>query len=110
MEMDALIFSAMADAGLSDLGWYVPPGQPTTAAVQCNVMIDRDVEIYGDEQTEVAARVVTASFQRFQVDPKRGGTIVLGLDPLSPTAERFAVKDQLSLDESLSVWMVTDAR
>lgn len=110
MEMDALIFGAMAAAGLNDPGWYVPPGQPASAAVRCDVMIDRDVEIYGDERTEVAARVVTATFQRGQVDPKRGGTIVLGLDPLSPSAERFAVKDQLSLDESQSVWMVTDAR
>lgn len=107
--LDATIDRALKAAGLVDAAFYVPPGAPPIAAMPCEVLVDRDVEVYGDEGTEVAARITTVTFQRLHVEPRRGGTVVIGQAPGHPAAERLKLGAPVEQDESRAVWSAIDA-
>lgn len=106
--MDAALDQAFKAAGLADSAFYIAPGQPVATAVPCDPLVDRDVEIYGDEGAEVAARVTTVTLRRAQVDARRGALLVLGSDPSDPAAERFRLAAPVGSDESRTIWQVID--
>lgn len=97
-ELDAQIMGAFVDAGMADSGTYTPPGGGAGGA--CDVLIDRDVKLYGDDQAQVAtSHLVVTLFLATVAAPERGGTITVG-------SETFKLDAKLDEDESQSRWVV----
>jgi hypothetical protein len=95
--LDADLMAAFKDAGLADAGTYTPPGGG--AAVAVDVMVDRGVEIFGDEGNGIPAPAVTVTLLLAQVSPAKGGTVIADGDT-------FILCDELQRDESRVRWTV----
>lgn len=95
----AAIGSFMA-AGMADSAKYTP--KAGGAAVICDVMVDRAVQQWGDDPMPVAAGDITVTFQRAQLVPEKGGTVVVDGDT-------YRLTDKLFDDGSLIRWAVTRA-
>lgn len=97
-DLDADIAAALVDAGLADVATYTPPGGGS--AVPCTVYVDRDVQVYGDDQMPVGAPRTLITIFRSDVDaPARLGTVTL-----TETAETFKLDEVLKKDESRQQW------
>lgn len=99
--LDDRVLGMLRRAGLSDAGEFraagLPAGAPGTA---CDVLVDRDVRLFGDDDAEVATPHVVVTLYHAQVQPSRGATVVVG-------AETFRLEALLSQDESKSRWVVS---
>lgn len=110
--LDASISAAFASAGMADAALYlpeatVPPAVPAPVAAACTVLVDRDIEIYGQEQPDVATRHVVVTLFRGEVEPAQYGTVTL-VDTLTGLAgEAFRLEAKLDEDESKSRWVVS---
>lgn len=92
--LDEVIFAAFKGAGFADVAVY--------GVTPCDVLVDRGVQVLGDEPGSIAGQRVVVTFQRRQVAPARGGALRIG-------EETFELSEQLSEDESLSTWVVQRA-
>lgn len=102
-EFDAAIVGGLAGAGMADAaGYLAPAAAPGTEATACTVLVDRDVEIFGEESPDVATRHVVVTLFRADVTPKQFGTVTLDAG-----GEVFRLEAKLDEDESKSRWVVT---
>lgn len=93
----AAIGSFMA-AGMADAAQYTAPGVGAVP-VSCGVMVDRGTQVWGDDASPVALGEISIAFQRSQVTPERGGTVVVDGDT-------YRLTDKLRDDASLVRWLV----
>ena len=99
-ELDAGIVGAFADAGMADAATYTPPGGGT--AVACSVLVDRNVQFFGDDGAEiVGTRDLVSLFLSEVAAPARGGTVTL-----TATSEVLKLDQPDARDESMSRWVV----
>lgn len=96
-EFDAAAIGAFLDGGMADDATYTPPGGG--AGVPCQVLVDRDVEDFGEDDAPVSLRRTRIAFQRAEVEPVAMGQVVVG-------AETFTLAKRTRYDESLSAWWV----
>lgn len=97
-QFDAAAFACFLGAGMADTGEYTAPtGGPSIA---CEVLVDRNVRDFGDDASPVSASYTLVTFQRAQVAPARGGTVVV-------EGESFMLDAEVRCDESVSRWVVT---
>jgi len=94
---DASAFAAFRDAGVADDALYMPPGGG--AAVPCVVLVDRGLREFGDDGASVATRYVRIEFQLAEVQPTRGGKVIVD-------GETFVLDADEDKDESASRWVV----
>lgn len=98
-DLDAAIHGAMASAGLAEDGVYRAPGVAgSDPGVPVRVYVDRDQQTLGEYGQVVALRDQVALF-REDVDPVRGGTVVID-------GWRYELAERIGLDDSLSTWNV----
>lgn len=98
--MDATIMAVMQAAGIADRPVFRPKGSgPDTQGIQCDVYVDRDVRLFGDDDAEVATPHIVVTMLRAQVEPHRGATITVG-------DETFKLEAELTKDESRARWVV----
>lgn len=103
---DAAAFSAFAAAGLADAAEYLPPyAMPGTPAAPCTVLVDREVEDFGDEVAPVSTFRTRITFQRLEVTAEEGGVVSL-LDANGLVAEVFTLAQRTRHDEGISAWWV----
>jgi hypothetical protein len=99
-DMDATLAAAFADAGIADAATYTPPGGGSP--VPCTVYVDRDVQVYTVDQTDVATMRTAVTFMLAEVaNPQRAGTVTL-----TATGESFELDAEQRRDESRVVWVV----
>lgn len=103
-ELDGELVGAFMAAGMADEALYTPAGGG--AAVACEVLVDRDVRDYGDDVAPVGTSYTLIAFQRSQVEPQRGATVVVDPDG---DAEVFTLDAETKRDESMARWVVTRA-
>ena len=96
-DFDAAAVGAFLGAGMADDAVYTAPGGG--AGVACRVLVDRDVEDFGDDAAPVSLRRTRITFQRAEVEPVAMAQVVIG-------AETFTLAKRVRFDESLSVWWV----
>lgn len=99
---DTAAFAAFADAGLADAASYVAPGADGSAAVACQVLVDRDVRDFADDLAPVSTGYTRITFQLAEVQPERGGVVTVD-------GEGFTLERRISQDESASRWVVIRA-
>lgn len=98
-DFDSRVFSSFAAAGMADpLSRYLPKGGGAT--VPCTVMVDRNVQSFGDDPMPVAAYDTAVTFQRIEVVPEKGGIV-------EADGDRFVLTEKLLDDGSLVRWAVT---
>ncbi len=95
--MDAAMVDAFKGVGLADAGTYTPPGGG--AAVEVDVMVDREVQLFGDEGADIPAPAVVVTLFLAQVTPARGGVVTVDGDS-------FKLCDEIARDESRVRWTV----
>lgn len=96
-EFDAAFFAAWADLAGDLDALYTPPGG---VAVTVQVLVDTGVAQYGNDFAAVSHYSTFVTFQRAQVEPESGATLVV--DGITYTlAQRVD-----SSDESVSRWAV----
>lgn len=95
-EFDADAFATFLGAGMGDSATYTAPAG---APVACTVLVDRDVEDYGEDDAPVSLRRTRITFQRAEVEPVGMGQVVIG-------AETFTLAKRARYDESISAWWV----
>lgn len=95
--LDAAIAGAMLGAGLADDALYTPPGGG--AGIPCTVLVDRALQVYGDQGEVVGHRIAITLFLATVPSPARGGTVAIG-------AEVFRLDEPEARDESMSQWVV----
>lgn len=90
--LDMTLQQSFLSAGLADQG--------TVRGIECDLYIDRDAEIFGDDEAAVVGIKSIVTFRLDQV-PKaeRGDPVVVG-------SERWQLAELLQQDESLAVWVV----
>ena len=94
--IDDQIMGVMLGAGLADSAVY----DAGAGTVSCRVYVDRDVEIFGDDQAGVAGvQTLVTLFLAEVPAPQRGATITIG-------AEVFELAELQGQDESRSRWVV----
>lgn len=93
----AAIGSFMA-AGMADAATYTAPA-PGSASVPCDVFVDRGTQLWGDDGTPVALGEISVAFQRAEVEPEKGGIVVVDGDT-------YRLTDKLKDDASLARWLV----
>lgn len=95
---DAMAIGSFATAGMADAAQYtgLEPGAQT---IPCDVLVDRGTQAWGDDGMPVALGEVAVSFQRVQVDPQRGGIVVVDGDT-------YRLTDKQKDDGSLVRWLV----
>ncbi|MGV8959206.1 MAG: head-tail joining protein [Stenotrophomonas sp.] len=91
-QFDASAIQAFAATGMADAAAYTP--KAGGAAIDCNVMVDRAVQQWGDDPMPLAAGDITVTFQRAQVVPEKGGMLVVDGDT-------YRLADKLFDDGSL---------
>lgn len=96
-DFDAAAVGAFLDAGIADDATYIAPGGG--AGVACHVLVDRNVEDFGEDDAPVSLRRTRITFQRAQVEPVPMGQVAIG-------AEIFTLAKRTRYDESLSAWWV----
>lgn len=100
---DQALVAAFAETGMADAAGYLPPsGAPGTPPTACTVLVDRDVEIFGQESPDVATRHVVVTLFRGTVEPAQFGTVTL-----DASGEVFRLEAKLDEDESKSRWVVS---
>lgn len=97
-DFDANAFGNFLAAGIADVATYTAPSGG--AALACDVLVDRNVRDFGEDASLVAAAYTLVTFQRAQVTPARGGTVVV-------EGESFTLDAEVRSDESISRWVVT---
>lgn len=95
---DAMAMGSFAAAGMADVAQYTGPEQGAQA-VPCDVLVDRGTQAWGDDGMPVALGEVAVSFQHAQVEPQRGGIVVVDGDT-------YRLTDRLKDDGSLARWLV----
>ena len=95
---DAMAVGSLATAGMADVAQYTGP-ESGAQAIPCDVLVDRGTQAWGDDSMPVALGEVAVSFQRAQVDPQRGGIVVVDGDT-------YRLTDKLKDDGSLARWLV----
>lgn len=96
-ELDAALATAFKGAGLADAGTYTPPGGGPV--VDVDVIVDRGVQIFGDEGAGIPAPAVIVTLFLAQVAPARGGTV-------TADGDTFKLCDEVARDESRVRWTV----
>ncbi|WP_293716307.1 head-tail joining protein [Stenotrophomonas sp. UBA7606] len=91
----AAIGSFMA-AGMADSAQYTAPGG---VAIACSVMVDRGTQVWGEDGMPVALGEISVAFQRAEVEPVKGGIVVVDGDT-------YRLTDKLKDDASLARWLV----
>ena len=125
---DAAASAAFLAAGIADAGAYlspaaladlqaiadhdpddpeVPPPPAVPVPVACTVLVDRNVEDFGDDAAPVSVHRTRVSFQRAELAPAQGGRVTL-LDALGAPLETFELVQRARADESLSAWWVQE--
>lgn len=97
-QFDADAFACFLGAGMADTADYTAP--TGGASLACEVLVDRNVRDFGEDASPVAASYTLVTFQRAQVSPARGGTVVV-------EGESFMLDAEVRSDESVSRWVVT---
>jgi hypothetical protein len=97
-DFDNAAFATFLAAGLADVATYTTADGLTTTA--CDVLVDRNVRDFGEDASPVAAAYTLVTFQRAQVTPARGGTVVV-------EGESFTLDAEVRSDESITRWVVT---
>lgn len=98
--LDARIMRSMNAAGLADSPLFWPKGaEPDTPGTPCDVYVDRDVRMYGEDDAEVPTKHIVLTLFLAQVQPHRGATVVLG-------DEIFKLDAEVTSDESRARWVV----
>lgn len=82
--------------GMADAAQYTAPGG---AVVACGVMVDRGTQVWGDDGTPVALGEISIAFQRAELEPVKGGIVVVDGDT-------YRLTDKLKDDASLARWLV----
>ena len=99
-KLDARIMRAMQGAGMADPAQFRAKGaEPDSPGTDCDVYVDRDVRLFGDDAAEVATVHTVITMFRAQVEPHRGATVVVG-------SETFKLEAEVTLDESRARWTV----
>ncbi|MGR4895025.1 hypothetical protein ACIPR8_07085 [Stenotrophomonas sp. LARHCG68] len=83
-------------AGMADAAKYTAPGG---VAIACSVMVDRGTQVWGDDGMPVALGEISVAFQRADVEPEKGGIVVVDGDT-------YRLTDKLKDDASLVRWLV----
>lgn len=97
---DAMAFGAFGGAGLADAATYLPLGSgPGDAPAECLVLVDRNVEDFGNDLAPVSTLRTRVTFQRADVEPVEGGAVTVG-------SETFILVQRTRADESVSAWWV----
>ncbi len=94
---DALAFGTFRDAGLGDAAFYTAPG--ADSAVACTVLVDRGLRDFGADAAPVATGYVQITFQLAEVNPVRGGRVVVD-------GETYRLDGHDERDGSASRWVV----
>ncbi|MGH8075627.1 MAG: hypothetical protein ACREO4_16375 [Lysobacter sp.] len=103
-QLDADIVGAFAQADMADAAGYLPPAAtPDVVPLPCTVLVDRSVEIFGEERPDVATRHTVVTLFRGVVTPVQYGVVTL-----DATGEAFRLEAKLEEDESQSRWVVAD--
>ena len=120
-DFDAGAFTAFADAGLADAATYLspaaraarqaiadhdpddpdapaPPDAPVPLA--CTVLVDRNVEDFGDDLAPVSVGRTRLTVQRAEFEPEAGGKVTVG-------AAVYTLVQRTRSDESASAWWVS---
>jgi hypothetical protein len=106
---EAAAFGAFAAAGIADAAEYLAPdAAPDAVPVPCTVLVDRNVEDFGDEVAPVSAFRTRITFQVIEVAPEEGGMVSL-LDDAGLVAESFTLAQRTRHDEGISAWWVQHA-
>ncbi len=95
-QFDAQVIGAFAAAGLADAATYTAPGG---TPVPVSVLVDRDIQQWGEGVMPVAAFDVAISLQLAQVSPRAGGVVHVD-------GEAWKLETKLSDDGSLQKWGV----
>ena len=103
---DAAAFGAFAAAGIADAAEYLAPNAaPGYPPTPCTVLVDRDVEDFGEDVAPVSAFRTRITFQRLEVTAEEGGVVSL-LDAAGLVAEVFTLAQRTRHDEGISAWWV----
>lgn len=95
---DRAAIGSFTAAGMADAAQYTAPGVGAVP-VSCGVMVDRGTQVWGDDGTPVALGEISIAFQRAEVDPVKGGIVVVDGDT-------YRLTDKLRDDASLVRWLV----
>lgn len=127
-EFDEEAFEAFLDAGIADAATYLspaaladlaaiedhdpddqdaPPLPEVPVPVACTVLVDRNVEDFGDDAAPVSVRRTRVTFQRAELSPEQGGQVTL-LDDDGEPVEAFLLVQRTQGDESRSAWWVQE--
>lgn len=125
---DALAFATFASSGIADAAAYLSPADladlkaisdhdpddpeapappPAPVPVACTVLVDRDVDDFGDDVAVVSVNRTRITFQRAELPPEQGGQVTL-LDDAGAAAETFVLVQRTRSDESQSAWWVQE--
>jgi hypothetical protein len=79
-DLDATIVAGLVDAGLADgLAVYTPPGPDPTPIEGVRVVMDHDVQFFGDGPGQVTGTRTVVRLECSQVPaPAAGGTLLIG--------------------------------
>lgn len=128
-QFDAAAFGVFASAGIADAATYLSPAAladldaiaaydpedpeadpppPAPVPVACTVLVDRNVEDFGDEGAPVSVQRTRITVQRAEITPEQGGQVSV-LDDAGAVAEVFElVQRTRDSDESRSAWWVQE--
>lgn len=95
-DFDQSAVASFMVAGMADTAVYTATG---VAAVPCHVLVDRGTQVWGDDVSPVALGEISVSFQRAEVEPEKGGVVVVDGDT-------FRLTDLVKDDGSLVRWLV----
>lgn len=74
--LDATIIGALSGAGMGDAAIYTGVDRN---AIACAVLVDHNVEFFGDDPSKIVGTKTVVRFQSAEVPaPERGGKVVVG--------------------------------
>lgn len=95
---DQAAIGSFMTAGMADTAKYTAPGVGAVA-IPCSVLVDRGTQVWGDDGMPAALGEISIGFQRSEVDPEKGGIVVVDGDT-------YRLTDKLKDDASLVRWLV----
>jgi len=126
-QFDAMAFGAFANAGLADAARYLTPAQvqvlaqiaahdpdspdeppAAPAPVACTVLVDHNVEDFGDDAAPVSVYRTRITFQRAELVPEQGGQVSILDSADAVTGVYVLVQRTGRNDESASAWWVQE--